>query len=286
VRLALATGLIACLLAGPGRAEPAEPVEKKWDPAIAPVGAGEYVTIGLGLAATLTFNLIKPINKRPAITIGFDESARSLVRLNSQEARFAIREASDLTLSVVMILPLLADALINAAWYRDNPRAAWRMAMVALEALAITGSLQGVTNTLASRERPYGRNCGGELPEEAEDCHGSVRYRSFFSGHSSFSFTGAALMCSQHLRYQLFGGGAPEVATCVAGFALAATTALFRMMGDMHYATDVLTGAAVGTLVGFLVPELHDRLGPVTSKHGVTLQVVPSSSGVQVVGLF
>ena len=49
------------------------------------------------------------------------------------------------------------------------------------------------TNVVVSRERPFGKDCGGELPDDAIDCRDSFHYRSFFSGHSAFSFTGGGV---------------------------------------------------------------------------------------------
>ncbi|HBQ17388.1 MAG TPA: hypothetical protein DEF51_41765, partial [Myxococcales bacterium] len=80
------------------------------------------------------------------------------------------------------------------------------------------------------------------------------RFYSFFSGHTSQSFASAAVVCSAHMNMPLLGGGEVEAVPCVTGFAFAAATGLLRMMGDQHYATDVITGALVGTAVGFLLP--------------------------------
>ncbi|MEW5739249.1 MAG: phosphatase PAP2 family protein [Myxococcota bacterium] len=252
-----------------------------------PVGIPDYVTVGLGFGVSVLANSLKPRSMQPAALVDFDEAARDVVRLDSLSARYAIRDASDVTIALMMMGPLLGDALVTTAWYRRSPAAAFRMAIVDLEAFAITGALQGVTNVLVSRERPYGRTCGAETPADAHDCTSSVRYRSFFSGHSSFAFTGAALMCSQHLRFKLFGGGGAEIATCAVSFTVAASTALFRMMGDMHYATDVLTGAAVGTLVGFLVPAIHERVwGPPTEAPGFRVSLVPTGTGVSLMGVW
>lgn len=261
--------------------------EPQWHPAVEPVGVGDYVFVGIGLGLIVGGNVMQPLSKQPAQQGAFDEQARAAVRLEANSSRYAIRDVSDFTLGLLMAAPLVGDALVNAAWYRKNPKVAWRMAIIDMEALAITGAVQGATSALVSRERPYGRDCGGALPTTSFDCRDQGRYRSFFSGHSSFSFTGAALICSHHLRLGLFGGGGKEVAACLVSFAVAAATATFRMMGDMHYATDVLVGAAFGTAVGFLVPALHEwAAGPDTSRAPppVTLRIVPTGAGVSLMG--
>jgi membrane-associated phospholipid phosphatase len=168
------------------------------------------------------------------------------------------------------------------------------MALIDLQALAISGAIQGATNVIVSRERPFGRDCGqGELPDDAIDCHDSFHYRSFFSGHSAFSFTSAALICVHHFENELLGAPWDGV-SCAAGYAVAATTATFRVVADVHYASDVLLGATVGTLVGYGVPLLHYRKlggdsrtrdsGSQPSK--LRLSLVPAPGGVGVVGIF
>jgi membrane-associated phospholipid phosphatase len=168
------------------------------------------------------------------------------------------------------------------------------MALIDLETLAVSGAIQGATNVLVSRERPFGPDCGkGELPEDAIDCRDAFHYRSFFSGHSAFSFTSAALICVHHFENELLGSPWDGV-SCAAGYAVAATTATFRVVADVHYPSDVLIGAAVGTLVGYGVPLLHYyQLGGSarSASHAynpnrVFLSLAPSPGGLGVVGIF
>ena len=45
----------------------------------------------------------------------------------------------------------------------------------------------------------------------------------------------------------------------IAGLSFATTGAYLRIAADRHYATDVLTGALVGSAIGFSVPYLAHR---------------------------
>ena len=165
--------------------------------------------------------------------------------------RYIFRDASDVGVSLMVTWPLVADSLTAAWWYRGSRDVAEQMSLIDLQTLAISGAIQGVTNGLVSRERPYGRNCGSaELPADAIDCTNSNHYRSFFSGHATFGFTGAALICMHHFQNELLGPPW-DALSCAGGYAVAATTATFRVVSDVHYASDVLTGALVGTLVGY-----------------------------------
>lgn len=276
--------IVSFCVALTGRAEDA-PAPPALDPE--PVGWSDAATIGAGLATALATNIAHPRAMVPSPRLAFDEGARDALRLRTSAARFAARDISDLTLGLMMIAPIVGDAGLNALWYRKNPKAAWRMTVVGMEAFAVTTAVQGLTHVLFSRERPYVRTCGTDLPADSDDCVWDQKYRSFYSGHSSFSFTGAALLCWQHLRYGLFGGGGAEAGTCAAGFTFAAATALLRMMGDMHYATDVIVGAFMGTAIGFLVPVLHEQLfQEADAPKTVRVSIVPTGTGVSVVGTF
>lgn len=74
---------------------------------------------------------------------------------------------------------------------------------------------------------------------------------------------------------------------CASAFVAAGAIATLRMAGDMHYLSDVVTGALVGTAVGLGIPLLHHyrRAGPATASQ-IQMHVVPSWGGAQLVGTF
>lgn len=249
----------------------------------------DYAITSVGAAITLSAAILAP-RAQHSLNGGilFDEAARDTLRAGSLRNRYVFRDASDVGLSLTVTWPFFADALTTAWWYRGSRDVAEQMALIDLEALAISGALQGATNVLVSRERPYGRNCGtSALPSAAVDCEGTVHYRSFFSGHSAFSFTGAALICSHHFQHALLG--APwDGLSCLGGYLVAGTTASFRVVSDVHYTSDIITGALVGTLVGYGVPLLHYRRSSAerAGANGLQLTLVPAAGGVGVLGIF
>jgi len=255
----------------------------------------DFVITATGAAFTLGAAIVSPRSKHSLSGgIGFDDDVRRALRADRLADRYIYRDASDVGLSLAVTWPFVADSLVTAWWYRGSREVAQEMALINLQALTITGALQGVTNVLVSRERPFGRDCGqGELPDDAIDCVNSVHYRSFFSGHSSFSFAGAALICTHHFENDLMGPPW-DALSCVTGYAVAATTASFRVVSDVHYASDILLGAAVGTLVGYSVPLLHYRAWGGSSRTNaknaqrpsLELRLVPSSNGASVLGVF
>jgi membrane-associated phospholipid phosphatase len=257
----------------------------KW----APFSAVDYAVTLAGGGLTLASAILAPVPQHKLSGgILFDEAARSALRPDGVNTRYGFRDASDVGVSLLVTWPFFADALATAWWYRGNRDAAEQMALIDLEALAIAGALQGVTNVIVSRERPYGRDCAtSELPGSALDCVNSTRYRSFFSGHSTFSFTSAALICVHHFKLELLG--APwDAVSCATGYAVAGSTAFFRMLGDVHYASDVLTGALIGTAIGYGVPLLHYANETSTGARvgEVRIDLVPAAGGLGVAGVF
>ena len=257
-------------------------------------GIGDFLITGAGAAITLTSSIVAPRAKHSlGGGILFDDGVRDALRAKTLANRYIFRDASDVGLSLAVTWPFAADALTAAWWYRGSRETAEEMALIDLETLAISGALQGATNVFVSRERPFGQGCGeGDLPDDSIDCKNSFHYRSFFSGHSAFSFTGAALICVHHFENELLG--APwDALSCAGGYAVAATTATFRVVADVHYASDILLGAAVGTLVGYSVPLLHYRhvVGPsgrasVKQPNQLQLHLIPSPGGIGLLGIF
>lgn len=242
-----------------------DPVE--WDPAWPEFGTAEYVAGAVGIAALIAGRVLPLPSTHWRGGIGFginlDEGARRALRLRKPASRRWARDGSDIGITINESWPFF-DALVVAGWYRDSPHVAVQQALISAEVVAVTAGVQGLISYAASRERPYGRECGGELNGLTRDCVGRDRYYSFYSGHSSQSFAAAAVNCMHHSYVPLYGGGAADRWACVGTFGVAATTALLRVATDVHYASDVLLGALIGTTTGLLLPwALHYRHGGV-----------------------
>ncbi|HEX4512588.1 MAG TPA: phosphatase PAP2 family protein [Polyangiaceae bacterium] len=257
-----------------------------WKPEWSRANATDYAVTGVGLATTLAMAIVPPRSEHTMGGVLFDDSARSVLRLHALADRYFARDMSDVLLSLVTTYPILFDSFIIGYGYFRNADVAYQMTVIDAEALAIASALQGIANVSASRERPYGQDCGTAVPATTSDCNGPSRYRSFFSGHATISFTSAGLACSHHLKLHLFGDAA-DIVACATALATASAVSLLRVMGDEHYATDVVTGAIVGTAVGFLVPAFHyathSRKG---SRAAFEWHVVPSAGGVGIAGTF
>lgn len=254
-------------------------------------GLADYIVLGVSLAGTVGAQVVGPLRRDETAWTGqtrFDETVRRVLRRGEDRERERMKDVSDILLSLTVSWPFLFDGLMSALWYHDEPEIGRELALMAVEVQFISATIQSLAN-FSSRERPYGDICGAPgaqpddaLPEDDGACTGSVRHRSFFSGHTSQSFAAAATVCMFHARLPLYGGGSPDALACGMGMALATTVGAFRIMADVHHITDVITGAAVGTAVGIALPALRMRnWGRRNERH---ISVVPNGVGLAVVG--
>lgn len=259
---------------------------RTWDPRWRKFGTADYVLTGVAFSANAASALIAPVPNRWTSTNSLDEWGRRTLSSDNYDSGRWAQDASDVLLSLNLAFPLIVDSLIVSYWYRNSPQVAEQIALIAVESLAVTSMLQGTTAGLASRERPYGRDCGTSIPAELNHCESARRYRSFFSGHASLSFTTAMATCSNHLRHDLFGSPFADGLTCGVAVASATSVALFRVVGRQHYLTDVMTGAVVGSLSGLAVPWLL-HYGTGTAIPGtVSLELSPTGSSLTLGGVF
>jgi membrane-associated phospholipid phosphatase len=257
-----------------------------WDPQFNRMDAPEMVVTGVAAGITLATNIVRPLRTGWRGGVLFDDQVRSQ-RAPTLDARLEIRSGTDVGLALMATYPILVDSIIVAYWYRGSDDVALQMALIDAEAFAITGAIEGTSNFLSGRERPYGLECGTTVPNNTADCASDARYRSFFSGHTAVSFTAAALVCAHHEALHLFESDADDVA-CATALLAAGTIGTLRIVGDAHYLSDVFVGAVVGTAVGLGIPLLHHykRAPELEARSNFRVKLVPALTGAQLVGVF
>ena len=257
-------GLIAaaCVVAATARAH-AEPTDR--DRAlvatrIAVEGIG-YLVAEFGLATELA-----PMHCRWCEPDAFDGAMADALAWRNTNLANAISDATGYAAA-----PIAASALLVAAsWGHGGWRREFDDVSTIVEAAIVTSLVQHVATLAAARERPYVYHAIGALPPTADS---NV---SFWSGHTSLAFSLATAAGSvAELR-----GYALAPAIWATGLSLAADTGYLRIAADKHWTTDVLTGAAVGSILGYVWPRYVRR-----DIHR-DLALVPTAGGLALAGTF
>lgn len=212
--------------------------------------------LGVGLGATLALNvgaflLPNPAACRWCTPTAFDEALHTPV---APENRRAVAAASHAISFVVLPVGGLA-ALVVPPFTGDGPkRHAGENAAIFGEALLANTAITLATKKAVARRRPafyYGRSQYTEFASSENE-----QYLSFFSGDTSIAFVSAS--AASTLSFMRGYRSAPYVTASSA--VLATAVGLMRVGADVHWPSDVLTGAVVGTSVGIALPLLlHPR---------------------------
>lgn len=217
---------------------------------------------------------------------GFDRSAIDHYSLNA--ARL-----SDLTLSTGIgltgLVILSARAPANAAAGQAQLTAGvtqaepvhsffkselYTVGIMYLETMLLTNGLKSTVKNAVERTRPFAYNLAAPLAEKLE----KDTQRSFYSGHAANAFATAVFAAEVFRHYHPHSKAKPWV--WVGSLGLATGTAYLRYEAGKHFPSDLLVGAAVGSLAGWGIPKLHEnraRTGQSVTR--ANLSITPWSSG-------
>jgi membrane-associated phospholipid phosphatase len=123
--------------------------------------------------------------------------------------------------------------------------------LVILESITIAADISQIAKFSVLRERPFVHDLSATAKLSTPSP--SDNDLSFFSGHTTLAFV-AAVSGGTVASLKGYKGAAWIWG---AGITFATATGYLRIAADKHYFVDVLTGALVGSAVGFWVPWLH-----------------------------
>jgi len=183
----------------------------------------------------------------------------------------AAATASDVTLSVSIALPFLAQAIDTAV---SRPSDGWkgygRDVLVLVETAAVTSGLTSLVKYSVGRPRPYSYNRDLDESKRTERDAGL----SFPSGHTSMAFAMATSWSWLYMKRHPRSPGVVPV--WIGSYALALTTAVLRPVAGKHFWTDIIAGAGLGIGVGLLVPYLHQVVAKKKRQSKTVVTVVPA----------
>jgi membrane-associated phospholipid phosphatase len=204
---------------------------------------------------------------------GFDASIRNTLRWS--DTKTANTASNVFSYGLAPLSGIGIGALI--AWHDDRMTEFPLDVLVVAEAAIIAVDVDEVSKLAFARQRP---DIHARSPIDRAARRSDGDNLSFYSGHTTLSFalaTAAGTVASMR-RHRL----APLM--WVAGMALATTSGYLRIAADRHYASDVITGAVVGSAIGFGIPYFGHRPG--TSNIRVSALPTVGGTGLALSGLW
>ena len=221
----------------------------------------DSLLFGTGLALNGTYLLCDKLLKTKNVAFDGQILDKSSVNAFDQPLMNPYSKKLDTTGDIFLLTALASPVLFAAA-----PKNEWfTIAAMYAETALIANGIKDLTKLIVDRPRPYMYFEGYPQKEieERDWC------KSFPSGHTTMAFTSAAFNTYVFSRY--FPDSPWRFVVSGVSYAIAVTTAALRLASGNHFASDVLTGAALGTLCGFLIPWLHTLSATDTSgNHGAS----------------
>lgn len=168
--------------------------------------------------------------------------------------------------TLVFGMPLVAALAVPG-----NAETRVHAALVTGEAILVTAGVTDVLKAALRRPRPYTyRDDGGKD-------FGPESYHSMPSGHTSSSFAAATALVT--VLHQRRPGWRATPFIAAGAYATAAGVAFLRVDAGVHFPSDVVAGAALGTSVGWAVAASRQTREPAVT-------IVPSRGGIGLVYRF
>lgn len=165
--------------------------------------------------------------------------------------------AADIVLAATLATPLVLATTGRSEWLT--------CAVLYAETILIANGIKELTKLCVNRTRPY--MYYDDWPEADVDSGDFAN--SFPSGHTTMSF--AAATFTTYTFWSYFPKSKWKIPVAALSYSLAAGTSALRIASGNHFMTDVLAGAAIGTLTGFVVPWLHTF----NSRHSLNIGLLP-----------
>ena len=173
-------------------------------------------------------------------------SVNSFDRGATYNASVSIDKSSNTVVLSVMAAPVVLS-LIDSKVRKDIGK----VSLMYLETTLLSTFLPSFGKGGFPRPRPFLYNTDVALVDKI---HPDSR-RSFFSGHTCWAFASAVFLSEVFSDYHPDSRLKPVI--WITSLGAASTVGYMRYASGAHFPTDILTGAAVGTLIGWGIPAIH-----------------------------
>ena len=172
--------------------------------------------------------------------------------------------ASDILVNGQLVLPLVLPFSSQGS---QQPA---KVTVMYLETMALNTGLTYLLKNTFNRSRPLVYNDHSDVSLDLKTSR--TARKSFPSGHTANAF--ASMVFLAGVYEQLNPDSSSTTVVWGACLASATITGVLRVTSGRHFTTDVLAGAALGSLIGWMVPRMHeiDGLGgDSAAKQGISL---------------
>lgn len=219
----------------------------------------DWITDGVIIGASLALNVTPFLFKDEILNSQPDvlniETINALDRFTAKQYSKGFDITGDILQYMTFLVPTILITTEKDQWLT--------IGIMYVEAATISYGVKNLGKALVSRYRPY--NYFPNAPQVDDDDF----MRSFPSGHTAMAFTGASF--ASYVFSQYFPESRWKIPLIAGSFTLAAGTAVSRMLSGNHFFSDVLGGAIIGSLSGFLIPYMHKTENSVNkylARHG------------------
>ncbi|MBA4312173.1 MAG: phosphoesterase PA-phosphatase [Chlorobiaceae bacterium] len=154
-------------------------------------------------------------------------------------------DASDILVGVSIVLPSIF--ILNGETQRD-----WQiLSTLYFETVIFATIIPQIAKKSFERVRPFVYNSNAPLVDKTT----SDARHSFFSGHTTWAFASAVFISTVYDEY--FPSSQWTTYIWGGSLLLAGTIGYLRYEAGYHFPTDIITGAAVGTVIGYVIPAIH-----------------------------
>lgn len=174
--------------------------------------------------------------------------------------------ASDITSALAMVAP--------SAFLFASPASDWaEIGLTYGTTFLASYAIRTVLKDTIARPRPY------QVPGHIDTRPDTSDWdQSFPSGHTLMAFSSAAF--TQTVFSLKYPASPYKTAVTATTWALAAATAVLRVASGNHFVTDVLSGAAIGSILGFAGPYLTHLM--FKDKDNAPILMIGPTVGMQV----
>ncbi len=204
------------------------------------IGAGGIIAVtGFFLDRAVSSPTIEEIDQLSRASVnGFDRSATNYY---SEKAA----STSDVLYGIAIAAPivLIADQTMRNDWQT--------ITLMYLETCSFMGGSVLISKGSIERFRPFTYNSDAPIIKKLD----SDARKSFFSGHTTTAFASAVFLSTVYSDYNPKSEWRPYV--WAGSLLMASVVGYLRYESGMHFPTDIITGAIVGSAIGYVIPWMH-----------------------------